>query len=430
MNTIMKTRCSKLRNEDGVTLIIFALLAVAFVAFTAMAVDISHLFVVRNELHNAADAGALAGARMLYNSSGTAVNPGANAIALQAALDNSSQNMQVEVECDTDANTGDVQRGHWRFADGTFHPRDSLAAPDLTQSTEELDADLNFVNAVKVITRREQTKADSFFARILGFVGFDVEAEAVAYIGFAGTMEPFAMDLPIALCARSLMEGEEEGTHKCSGATMLNSGSNLCSFNTGGWTDYNQPVPCNGNADPQFLKEILPKNDVCTETGNPQVMTFDIDVNIQPGVDVAILDGLIACWKNKVNFADQAWRVILPVIDCYNPNVSTCSNLSGAVIADILYITNNNEKIEDFPSRVAGVDLPEASGIQRWNHFVDHFGITTPCGTPAYYSDEPQSNGFTTMNAYFAPVCVPYSPVGHSGGKNFGILAKIPVLVH
>jgi Flp pilus assembly protein TadG len=55
----------KLGQEDGVTLVLIAFLTVIFVAFTAMAVDIAHLYVVRNELHNAPDAGALAGARRL-----------------------------------------------------------------------------------------------------------------------------------------------------------------------------------------------------------------------------------------------------------------------------------------------------------------------------------------------------------------------------
>ncbi len=48
-------------NQRGVTVVLVAVLMVVFLGLAALAVDISHLYVVRNELQNAADAGALAG---------------------------------------------------------------------------------------------------------------------------------------------------------------------------------------------------------------------------------------------------------------------------------------------------------------------------------------------------------------------------------
>ena len=55
-----------------------AILLFVFLGIAALAIDVSHLYVVRNELQNAADAGALAGDRFLYNEDGTMVNSGAN----------------------------------------------------------------------------------------------------------------------------------------------------------------------------------------------------------------------------------------------------------------------------------------------------------------------------------------------------------------
>ena len=75
-------------NQRGVTAILVALLLVVLVGFTALAIDIGHLVLARNELQNAADAGALAGARFLYNEDGTAVKPEANQIARNAAIAN------------------------------------------------------------------------------------------------------------------------------------------------------------------------------------------------------------------------------------------------------------------------------------------------------------------------------------------------------
>ncbi len=38
---------------------------VVFIGFTALAIDVGYMMVARNQLHNAADASALAGARQL-----------------------------------------------------------------------------------------------------------------------------------------------------------------------------------------------------------------------------------------------------------------------------------------------------------------------------------------------------------------------------
>ena len=79
-------RCIRLHtpltNEKGVTIVLVAILMVVLVMFVAIAVDLGHLYVARNELQNAADAGALAGARMLYiDGNATLVNEGANQTA-------------------------------------------------------------------------------------------------------------------------------------------------------------------------------------------------------------------------------------------------------------------------------------------------------------------------------------------------------------
>ncbi len=57
---------SMITDQKGAVAVIVAVCLVVFVGFTALAVDVGHLYVVRNELQNAADAGALAGARCLF----------------------------------------------------------------------------------------------------------------------------------------------------------------------------------------------------------------------------------------------------------------------------------------------------------------------------------------------------------------------------
>jgi len=79
-----------LTDQRGVTAIVIALVMVLFVGVAALALDIGHLYLVKNELQNAADAGCLAGARFLYINDGENVNVGANEIAYQAAISNKS----------------------------------------------------------------------------------------------------------------------------------------------------------------------------------------------------------------------------------------------------------------------------------------------------------------------------------------------------
>ena len=166
---------SILRDERGVTAIVVAIVLLLLVGFSALAIDIGHLCVARAELQNAADAGALAGARFLYNDDAT-VNTGANDIATTAATDNQSVGEPVEV------NGEDVLRGHWCFATSEFtENEEATELPDLWGvSNEDLDLDMNFVNAVKVVTRRQGTPVASFFATVFGIQSFQVSAQAIA----------------------------------------------------------------------------------------------------------------------------------------------------------------------------------------------------------------------------------------------------------
>ena len=68
-------------------------------------------------------------------------------------------------------------------------------------------------------------------------------------------------------------------------------------------------------------------------------------------------------------------------------------------------------------------------GVTRWNSFVEFFNILMPDGTPAYYDDYPQDSGWRQKTLYFLPDCSYHEPSGRTGGENFGVLAKVPVLV-
>jgi Flp pilus assembly protein TadG len=405
----------RLRDQKGATAVIVAVSMFALVGMAALAIDLSHLYVVKNELQNAADAGALAGARVLYNDEGTSVNIGANQVARNAATANTSENAAVEVQWTGDNLTGDAQRGHWQFSTHTFTPNSATAPVDLWNlSTEDLDADPDFINAVRVTARRSDTPAASFFARIFGYDHFPMQAAAVAYIGFAGTLTPADVDQPIAICKESITNGA--GEYDCSIGRMINSGQNEATNETGGWTSFSQDDPCTGGTNAQEVSGL-----VCSG-GNPDMISLKQAMATNGGEIQSAFNQLIDCWQTESNGRTRSWNLTLPVVTCPGNNMGTCEQAAGAVNVDIVWVTGAGEDpgFNDAPAQMDDWSNGSPDGLVRWNDFVTHFGLRNQDGTPAPYAKK---------SIYFKPSCTAHDPEGISGGENFGILAKIPVLV-
>jgi len=440
----MKTNWkSILNNQNGVTIILVAILMSIFLGVLALAIDLSHLYVVRNELQNAADAGALAGARFLYNDYGTEINEGANLIAYNAAIANkaiaqSDGAIAVDVNWEPGQNEGDgidVQRGHWRFSNRTFTANNSLLPVDLWGVSEAaLDANEDFINAVRVVARREAHPAASFFARIFGYTDFELSAEAVSYIGFAGTLGPGEADQPIAICEDSILI---DGVYSCDVGRMINSGQDSGTNETGGWTDFNQEDnPCEGGTNANAVREL-----VC-ENGNPDMVLFGGDMATNGGEIQTAFDNLEACWIENTGKM-KTWNMTLPVIRCDSNNVGTCEEVVGSVNVNLIWVLRDAQKnkIDDeAPYEMENPD-PEGTdwtnndpdGTVRWDSFVTHFNLRTSDDKLATYEyiddDGDTESGYTKKTLYFLPDCTFHKLKGNTGGKNFGVLARIPVLV-
>lgn len=440
------------KNEHGAVVLTVALMLVVLVAFGSLAVDVSYIMVIRNQLQNAADAGALRGARMLYINSGQAINTNANAEAYLAALDNPSQRQPVEVN-DPTSNAGDIQRGHWSFGAQTFTPNASTAPIDLwDKTTAELDADPNFINAVRVNVRREAIPAHSFLSKVLGIDGFDIQAEAVAYIGYAGTLGPGEVDQPIAICKQSITDFTT-GEYTCNTGRMIDSGG-AATHNTGGWTNFSQPC------DTASVPTVRPL--VCA-SGNPTAIQYGQGMGTVGGMQNTVYDDFRNCWISSAppgsldldGRPTVPWNMSLPVIDCDSNNVGPCSELVGAVNLDVIWVkqSGTDPQWRDVPLRLnipgnpwvcqeavdfaaaqippIGVDevrVNDLSAVQRqncWAQFAQDLNLQTADST---------SVGSLTSNQlqktiYFLPNCTPHDPMGRTGGENFGVMAEIPVLV-
>jgi Flp pilus assembly protein TadG len=424
---------------------------VVLLAFGSLAVDVGYIMVVRNQLQNAGDAGALRGARMLYINAGQTINTNANNEAYLAAIDNLSQNEPVEVN-DPTSNAGDVQRGHWSFATRTFTPNASTVPTVLwDRTTAELDADPNFINAVRVAVKRQSTPANSILSTIFGYDGFEIGAEAVAYLGFAGTLGPGEADQPIAICKQSITDFET-GEYTCNTGRMIDSGGGT-THNTGGWTNFSQPC------DTASVPTVRPL--VCG-SGNPNPVTYGQGIGTVGGMQDTIYNDLRDCWIDSAPILDLdgrpivPWNLSLPVIDCDANNVSPCSELVGAVNLDVIWVKQSGtdpqwrdvplrfdagmgdpwvcQAVEDFaaaqlpPISVDQVRVNDLDAAQRqscWSDFAQHFNLQTADGT----SVGALTPSDLQKTIFFLPNCTPHEPRGDTGGENFGILARLPVLV-
>jgi len=432
-----------MNNQKGAIAILTAILLVVLLGFAALSIDTGYLFASKNELQNAADAGALAGARELYISDGTSVNENSNQIAYDTALRNVSANSPVEVQW-TSGNTGDVQRGHWSWGRGDrprgFTPSDSLSPITLWGvSDSDLDDNLDFINAVQVTARRDVNQITSFFGKIFGIDGFRGSTTAVGYIGFAGSFAPYELDVPIAVCLESVTSIDANGNtiFDCSIGRMINSGNNQSTSNTGGWTDFDQSEECNG-VNSSDLTGLMINN--CDDmSGNQTVITSGM-LETGGGQNQSVYDTLSNCWTHpdKSDGGTRPWKVKLPVVTCPGNNVGTCQQLVGGVTLEILWITGGGEDphYNDAPTEMESNDPAitdwdgstssdlngdgTIDGEERWHSFVTHFSLKNVDGSPAPYASK---------SIYFKPSCEVAVPSGETGGENLGVMAEIPVLV-
>jgi Flp pilus assembly protein TadG len=142
----------------GVMLVVVAVCLIAVMAFVASSVDVGYMVVTESELQNAADAGALSGAKEIPNGRNAAI-----AAAQLWASKNVAAGISVEVT------TEDVELGVW--------DPDTAAFTTLSSTSSESPT------AIRVTCRRSQARGNAlplFIAPILGKSSADLKRSAVA----------------------------------------------------------------------------------------------------------------------------------------------------------------------------------------------------------------------------------------------------------
>jgi Flp pilus assembly protein TadG len=165
-NMILRWR-NFVQETQGTVIVLTAIALAVFLGFCGLAIDVGHYMVVKNELQNAADAGALAGVRALFPADmTTAPKPfipdcttAVNVASTAVHWNKTDQATSVVV--------GLPQPGHWDPVNRTFTPGCSSDPATIT-------------NAVQVTTHREDTPL--FLMQVLGAVPKTIQASSIAAI--------------------------------------------------------------------------------------------------------------------------------------------------------------------------------------------------------------------------------------------------------
>lgn len=203
-----------IREVRGSVAAMSALGLLALVGAASLAVDMGHLYTVRNEIQNTADAAALAAAgNLIKDQGGVAVRDsyGATQSAMTVAQTQSTLQGLPEVS-QGDRNDVTVIFGEWNIYAG--NPSTAWTEIGTTCGS------YSNANAVKITLKRASGMnygpVTNLFAGIFGGNSntSEVQATAIAYLGYAnpaGTTPPGMVEVPLAVPDTILTASRKEG---------------------------------------------------------------------------------------------------------------------------------------------------------------------------------------------------------------------------
>jgi hypothetical protein len=219
---------------------------------------------------------------------------------------------------------------------------------------------------------------------------------------------------------------------------MIDSGGGA-THNSAAWTNFSQPCQ---TASASSVRPL-----VCA-SGNPVTIQLGNGMGTVGGMQTNVYTDLRNCWLNSSlpmdwrGYPTQPWNLTLPVIDCPGNNPGPCSTVTGAVNLSIIWVKDSgtDSQWRDIPLEMSGWQcsiwvskgrpqninaLSVSERQQCWQEFATQFSLKTADGTLVGTLTPSQLQKTT----FFLPLCAPQELTGTTGGQNFGVLARIPVLV-
>jgi hypothetical protein len=263
----------KVKNQTGVSAVIVAIVMTMLIGFSALGVDVGHMYLTKNELQNVADAAALAGARHMgliylglpvdeqqtYEFSG----PDIVQAAQEVAFKNQAAKMNIVI------NEADVIIGNWDYQAANLNPMiPPIVGPD----------------AVRVIARRDGNvngngPIATFFARIFNRDTVDVSADATAALNGPAEVEEGELKVPFSL-------SENNFPNDCTDSISFSPTTDSCA----GWHNFFDPVNANAMAD-KLLGLIQGDTDAYPDhvpplVNGPAWLEANFDMNASPDPEV------------------------------------------------------------------------------------------------------------------------------------------------
>lgn len=308
-----------LRRQRGVTSIFFALLFPILLGLGALAVDIAHLLAVKNELQNAADAAALAGANHLYRNGqpnwDVAVQKAQEAIAMNGAA---GAMLSQAV----------VNAGYWNLT----LEKGQLQSLPMTPTIHDVPA-----IQVKVSKSAKQNAGEVgvFFANFLDIFSVPMTASSVAGRVSPGTVEPGVL-FPIVMSQciydaywnfNAVPPGPQiDPATQAPKIFRLGSSTNT-SCPEGQWTS----LDTDSNS-ASYVKQLI-------TSGNPMAMSVGDSVWVQTGIKTSNYDNVNDCSAAGNKSCEY---VTVPVANLINGHVH--SPVTGFACLRILRALGGNSK--------------------------------------------------------------------------------------
>lgn len=262
-------------NKKGVTAVMVAVMMVMLFGLGALAIDLGHLYIVRNELQDAADAAALAGAAMLYSTGSSGPDwAAAEQEAVRAVKFIRSDGIAI-ADCD-------VVSGYWNLA----HTPEGMQSQSITPGS--MDA-----AAVRVKVTRSGGQnggaVQNWLASMLGAATSNVSAAATAVSESTGSVSPGGI-FPVAISKESadLQNAYNNAANTIKIASVYKAKSSIA----GQWTSLNTDAN-----DSATINDLI-------ANGNPTALGAGDNIWIEPGV------------KNDIySSVPTGTDVLLPVVD-------------------------------------------------------------------------------------------------------------------
>jgi Flp pilus assembly protein TadG len=267
------------RRQQGSVVLFFAGFLIPLLMFGAFAINLARVSVVRNELQNAADAAALAGAWQLSTTGSGTPNWAAASTAATAAIAlNASDNTQLS--------SGAVTTGYWNLAGVPS----TMQATTITPGTCLTPNTCDFPAVQVTVTRSANQNGGAIalaFGSLLGLISTTGTATAVAVAAPRGTVAGGLFPVALGQCVYNLYWDSSTNQPKIDPST-----GTAYEFQIGNGATYGGTCAAS-----QWTSFTSVANDVPTvrgliANGNPTPLSIGDNIYIQPGVKTTLFSSV------------------------------------------------------------------------------------------------------------------------------------------